>query len=843
MRITKQFSSLVVVLGLAGGPTAAGGEAEKTFYHAFYLESALRDLAPASEAYAKAMTLAAQEDDPRLLTQSLVGYGRCLAALGRHDEARRAFADALERDPDNVEARRGAALGSDATADIDPELRARMAAYVQQLDTDQVATAQAQLKLAKERAVPFLAQGLRSRSPVQVQRSAETLVMLGGAGVIEALQAALLDEEVMFKGVIGDAMSGLQPGPAGLPLIRVALDQRTPAVRVAAARLLGGLLHEQGDLRDEIERMIRQALGDADVAVRLWMWNAKFPPAWLTRLSDELRRAAQSPNASERLDVVRLCAEEEAQRFGDVLIAACRDEDADVRSQAIRAATRAAASGFVQPSAVRAAIAPWLAAADEREVQDAAEALYSLEAPWDAASAEPLAVALAAQNDGRFGSSTAKALDKLLERTAAAQHLSIARLVELNVSGGQNDHPAVPVRRNAAAGQALWQALMRNVASIEPAERAAVLERLFPSDGSEVALVRWCQAAGAMALPAAVPRLVAVAAAEAPAVRTAAYLALAACGFCDLGRLPRLADDLAGAAPTDSGGRIIFLPGLELILGCRNEAAVPLLRQVLNRACGQEACAFSSRVLSALVEILGDGALPDLQAGMFAQDFGLAFVATRTLVEMRGEQAATDIAAALERVAADQPLHAVTQLDPAILAGLVRAIRPAAIPTELVSAGGRLSAADLHLLLEKVAQGAPPLSVAKAIQVAASYGSLADLEPLAALAVSGSVEVRVSVARAMALIRQRGAAADGLAPAQRSAALQRARELATAKDPLQRRGAAAALAALRDASAVPVLLDLLADPEATVRTAAVEALEKLGRTVTAEAPVAPQADD
>jgi hypothetical protein len=61
----------------------------------------------------------------------------------------------------------------------------------------------------------------------------------------------------------------------------------------------------------------------------------------------------------------------------------------------------------------------------------------------------------------------------------------------------------------------------------------------------------------------------------------------------------------------------------------------------------------------------------------------------------------------------------------------------------------------------------------------------------------------------------------------RTDALKQALSLAEAEDPVQRRGAAFALSALRDQSAIPALLKLLVDPDQGVREAASEALRSL----------------
>jgi HEAT repeat protein len=62
----------------------------------------------------------------------------------------------------------------------------------------------------------------------------------------------------------------------------------------------------------------------------------------------------------------------------------------------------------------------------------------------------------------------------------------------------------------------------------------------------------------------------------------------------------------------------------------------------------------------------------------------------------------------------------------------------------------------------------------------------------------------------------------------RSAAFKTAKEMAESPDPIQRRGAAFALAALGDTGAVPLLLTLLNDEDATVREAATNALQRIG---------------
>ena len=135
-----------VLISLSLPPLADAGEAEKEFYRAFYLESAERDHKPAGDAYARAAKLAAEEGAGDLVTQALLGHGRCLAALGDFDAARRAYEGVLARDPDNAEA--AAAIKSNARdAGVDPEVRMRMLALVNGLAS------------APERPVPQVPEG------------------------------------------------------------------------------------------------------------------------------------------------------------------------------------------------------------------------------------------------------------------------------------------------------------------------------------------------------------------------------------------------------------------------------------------------------------------------------------------------------------------------------------------------------------------------------------------------------------------------------------------------------------------------------------------------------------
>jgi HEAT repeat protein len=62
----------------------------------------------------------------------------------------------------------------------------------------------------------------------------------------------------------------------------------------------------------------------------------------------------------------------------------------------------------------------------------------------------------------------------------------------------------------------------------------------------------------------------------------------------------------------------------------------------------------------------------------------------------------------------------------------------------------------------------------------------------------------------------------------RSKALQDAKALLKSESAEKRRGAALAIGALGDPGGVPALLELLSDPDAAVRAAALQALERLG---------------
>ena len=91
-----------------------------------------------------------------------------------------------------------------------------------------------------------------------------------------------------------------------------------------------------------------------------------------------------------------------------------------------------------------------------------------------------------------------------------------------------------------------------------------------------------------------------------------------------------------------------------------------------------------------------------------------------------------------------------------------------------------------------------------------------------------NAQVRAAAKAAIEEIRWYGEVKDGLSTSKRGAAIDNARAMLESDDPVQRRGAAYALAALGDPAAVPALLKLLGDRDQGVREAAVEALKSLG---------------
>lgn len=236
------------------------------FYEAFYLESGLRDFERAEQAYAAVAMKATTPSAKNYLVSALVGRGRCLIALGRRDEAKRVLDSALAIEPGHAEATRLLAPPEDSG--IDPELKARITALVQKLATSEREQAAADLRRVGALALPFLADGLRSRDVAVVDQCAILLGQHSTPASCAILAAAFRDPAVVFPRSLGAALPHLQPVAGSFEVFDLASRSQDPELRTTAtsrAQLFAN------DTRDDdrvlLIAILERALLDPDPAV------------------------------------------------------------------------------------------------------------------------------------------------------------------------------------------------------------------------------------------------------------------------------------------------------------------------------------------------------------------------------------------------------------------------------------------------------------------------------------------------------------------------------------------------------------------------------------------------
>lgn len=269
MRLPRSSALLLSLALLTSGAFARQSQPDPNataFYQAFYLESGLRDFERAEMAYAEVATRSTAPGAKNYLVSALVGRGRCLIALGRRDEAIRVLESALAVDPDHAEAKR--LLDPPADAGIDPELKARITALVQKLATSEREPAAKDLRRVGALALPFLADGLRSRDVAVVDWCAILLGEHSTPTSYAILAAAFEDPAVVFPHSLGAALHYLEPVAGSIEVLDLASRSKDPEVRVTATtRAMHFAEAWSGSDQARLIAIFERALSDPDPAV------------------------------------------------------------------------------------------------------------------------------------------------------------------------------------------------------------------------------------------------------------------------------------------------------------------------------------------------------------------------------------------------------------------------------------------------------------------------------------------------------------------------------------------------------------------------------------------------
>lgn len=851
------FLSSLVVGSLAGplarplpaSPTIAAatvtpaGDAEAAYYRAFYLESALRRFDEAQATYAEASALATQVGARGLAARALAGHGRCLQALGRIDEARRAFENALALDPELAEARAGldASARSAAGDGVDPELRLRIQALVQKLGGPERDDAQLDLGRVGDVAVPFLADGLRSRDVAVVEGAAKLLVDAATPAAIDALIGALDDDEVLFPRMLARGLGDPNAYPNDWEqygrFARAGLRHEDPEIRRKFAGVTA-YVASQWPALSGLAAMLDTIGADPDPAVFGALMNQQAavtgavrrdPSTAAARALAWARRAASSESTSTRRAAWHLCLS--LSQLGvaadEVLLGLADDPEPEIRAGILQWAQDRAARGGAEETAE--AFDLILRAMGDDPDQDvrrtAIERLRRMEAPWPAAVRDAAWAALREVLDGTASVSLRGAVLDLVVTSTEHETFTpaqlgevFARLAGLSWLG----------ERNVGGYQSglAQRMLLRPKGEREPAFAFARAAFAAGDTDGRRALLEACRSQGLTLEPEIHALVLEAAASDDPTLRREAYAGLDDSMGLDLGRLPHLRDDIAGGsisaflvlpeAPDPS-----FAPAIAslldqvtrsgkwpLIVAKRYAAADPdgaferLLPVLRATDTSPDGVSLRREMFSLLWEVDADAMVAHLLAGTLGIDVD-GTLATRIPLEAR------------ERLARELPADRLT----AQWMSHLWLVRPTLDPEAARALMGKgLQGTDGGLLLP-------------ALEIAETLAGPDDLPRIVELADAGPLDVRKAATETLAKIRARleeRAAIELFGPSGRVEALKRARAMAGGSDPTQRRAAALALGALGDPAAVPVLLDLVSDEDPEVRAAALAALERLG---------------
>jgi HEAT repeat protein len=397
-------------------------------------------------------------------------------------------------------------------------------------------------------------------------------------------------------------------------------------------------------------------------------------------------------------------------------------------------------------------------------------------------------------------------------------------------------------RASVREGYARWM-MGRHVSTPEArdAYAAAIFRRIQDTGGMKI----WLRVAPTTGDghwgDRAFPELAAAAVASADHdVRMVAYSSLAKNSRLTASRLPHIDEDLAG---TDVATQLTVL---RAIGWGRAPSALPAVRKVLENSAGE----LHRAALEALANVGGDAAAPDFLAEFRRSPKDFDTSQFHTIESGLGSEVlAREIVAA----AAADPDVVVWHLSRWLQSGPnLRTLTAATI--DAVMRGLPAEQRTITVVSVAAMQVSPDVirpivldflkssrrdDVLGALRLVASLRIDAAWTPVVALLDTGDGEVKQQAIDALTKLREYRdlkrtvLADDGDA---RREAFEKARALAKSGTAEQRAGSALALAATADVAAIPLLLDLLGDADASVRSAAKLALEKLAERAVAAVP-------
>jgi HEAT repeat protein len=370
---------------------------------------------------------------------------------------------------------------------------------------------------------------------------------------------------------------------------------------------------------------------------------------------------------------------------------------------------------------------------------------------------------------------------------------------------------------------------------------AATFRRIRDAEGMKLWLTSAPSAGSDAASSRFFPELGAAAAASADReIRMLAYTRITKNGGAAASGLPHLGEDLAGA---DVATQLMVLRAI----GRGHEPSVlPALRKVLENSSGE----LHKAALEALVRAGGNDAAPDFLAEFrrSPRDFDVSLF--RTIEAGLGSEAfaraIVDVVTA-DPSLANYPLVNWIQtetnnrlLSAATVEAVVRDLPKERLTRDVVSSAALLLPPEVvRPIVLDLLKSPNRDDVICALGLVARLRIDAAWTPVASLLDARDGEITKRAIDALTKLREyrdlkRAVLADD-GDARREA-FEKARALAKSGTAEQRAGSALALAATADVAAIPLLLDLLGDADASVRSAAKLALEKLAERAVAAVP-------
>ncbi len=810
---------------------------DERFYRAFYQENGLRDFDRAAVLYAQVVEAAANAKNREMQVKALLGRSRCLQRMQKTDEAGKAIAEVLRIDPANAEAK--GMLGGAA----EPEgLEKRIETLAGWLEQGMASATIRELRLAGDRAVPILARSLRKRNLAAVESTATLLAFYATPASRAALLAALRDPEVVYSAAVAEVVCH----PALSSEYRTFDDGEIPLLEEILARpeidLRNRVLVR---LRDDsshppsivplVLRLARDPVATVRVLALKSEWSAvivrALEPAIRASLASEVpeERAAAAQAAGRDADLLRgLQAEVRAllkdssaeprqaaflalaERDGltqSDLAGLLDDPDGEIVRNAVERLRNSAPWGEVAAAAVRKAIQKALRAEIPANGIEAVVSLVAVESrPGGFTPEEQVDLLGATWTKGFPWGAVATAnfrmkIFGLLESRVNAEGYLVGmdRLVLRGMDAIPSPDGVVQWIEfwNGKTGSGAREAWLRGAASADPRVRTLSYETVFVSHHHQDGLGKEVTDPLALAGPvsAVLPRISADMASEDKSLRDAAI------GVACMAPDPALAKDL---------------------------------RALHDQASGE----LRARYLEVLVRAAGKDALDAVRADMASKDPAVRSEALGRLVISLGTTEPAEIQAYLASGGLPSEVAALWNRweNPppvALLRAFLKSLPQDRIDDEVLSAARNLPAAERWWILEKALHSGSAATRQMAASHASDWRAVEAIPMLAELLDDPEEGVRTNASAALQELRnyiELKSTAARMREGGEANTFALAEGMLRDADPLKRRGAILALAALGDKSAVAILLKALDDPDKGVREAALGALERLGGT-------------